>query len=74
MAPFSEKTARRALQKLTMKALLGGYRGQGAVNIDALCRAASLLSVIAVELEDTVAEIDINPLWSPQMVAMVWMR
>lgn len=62
LAPFAEKTARRALDKLTMKALLGGYRGQGAVNIDALCRVASLLSVIAVELKDTVAEIDINPL------------
>ena len=62
LAPFTEKTARRALEGLTMKALLGGYRGQGAVNIDALCRVASLLSVIAVELKDTVAEIDINPL------------
>jgi hypothetical protein len=45
-----------------MRALLGGYRGQGAVYIDALCRVASRLSVIAVELKDTVAEIDINPL------------
>ena len=62
LAPFSEAAAKRALQNLKMKALLNGYRGQSAVNIDALCRAASLLSVIADELKETVAEIDINPL------------
>lgn len=61
LAPFGEQAAQRALDRLKMKALLSGYRGQGAVNIEAYCRAASLLSVIAIYLQDTVAEIDINP-------------
>ena len=62
LAPFSQQTARRAVDRLLMKALLNGYRGRAAVDIDAFCRAASLLSVIAVELKDIVAEIDINPM------------
>ena len=60
--PFSQQTARRALDRLLMKELLSGYRGRAAVDVDAFCRAASLLSVVAVELKDVVAEIDINPM------------
>lgn len=62
LAPFGEQTAQRALERLKMKPLLSGYRGQNKVNIGAYCRAASYLSVIAVELQDIVAEIDINPM------------
>lgn len=61
LPPFSAAEARRALDQLKMCALLGAVRGREALALDGYCEMASRLSVLAVELEDCVAEMDINP-------------
>ena len=71
LAPFSEAAAKQRYQNLKMKALLNGYRGQSAVNIDALCRAASLLSVIADELKETVLKLISTRFWLPRWLPRV---
>jgi hypothetical protein len=55
-------TARRLLDGLKIRRLLDGYRGGVAVDMDRLAHIVSLFSVLAAELADLVAEIDINPL------------
>jgi acyl-CoA synthetase (NDP forming) len=62
LPPFDEAGARRALDKLRMRALLDGLRGAPAVDVGAYCRAASRLSVVADACREHIAEIDINPL------------
>jgi hypothetical protein len=44
-----------------MKTLLEGYRGSDPVDIDAFAQMASKFSLIAVELQEQICEIDINP-------------
>ena len=61
MPPFSKKMAKKALSKLKMKTLLGGYRGSKPADLDAFAEFASRFSVIAVELSNQVCEIDLNP-------------
>ncbi|HIG68355.1 MAG TPA: CoA-binding protein [Porticoccaceae bacterium] len=62
MPPFDSDTVKRALQNLAMYELLEGVRGAPAMDVDSYCRAAATLSQVALSLQDTVAEIDINPL------------
>ncbi len=60
--PFDATTASRYLDRLKMRKLLDGVRGASAVDIAAYCEAAANLSVIAVEFEEQVKEVDINPI------------
>lgn len=62
LPPCDAATARRALDKLQMRALLDGVRGETAVDIEAYCAAAATLSAIAVAFKDQIKEIDINPI------------
>ena len=62
LAPFGRATARRLLDGLKIRRLLDGYRGVAAVDIDSLADIVALFSVLAADLADLVAEIDINPL------------
>ena len=59
--PFNAAAVKRVLQNLSMADLLSGVRGASKVDIDSYCIAAAKLSEIAVNLSDTVLEIDINP-------------
>lgn len=61
LPPFGAAEARRALSGLKMYGLLGAVRGRQALAVDMFCEVASRLSMLAVELEDCVAEVDINP-------------
>ena len=61
MPPFSEEIAKKAIESLEMKTLLEGYRGSDPVDIDAFAQMASKFSLIAVELQEQICEIDINP-------------
>jgi acyl-CoA synthetase (NDP forming) len=61
LPPFSAAEARRALDQLKMRALFGAVRGRDALALDRFCEMASRLSVLAVELEGSVVEMDINP-------------
>jgi acyl-CoA synthetase (NDP forming) len=62
LAPFGRATACRLLDGLKIRRLLDGCRGVAAVDIDSLADIVALFSVLAADLADLVAEIDINPL------------
>jgi acetate---CoA ligase (ADP-forming) len=62
LAPFGPATARRLLDGLKLKRLLNGYRGARSVDIERLAQIVALFSVLATELVDLIAEIDVNPL------------
>ena len=59
--PFNAAAVKRVLENLSMADLLSGVRGASKVDIDSYCIAAAKLSEIAVNLSDTVLEVDINP-------------
>lgn len=61
VAPFTAEEARSALRKLRIWPILQGARGEAAVDIDALCRSASLLGDLMLR-EPTIASIDMNPI------------
>ena len=67
LPPIDEDAARRLIDGLAMRPLLDGVRGAPPSDVDALARAVSRLSVLAAELGDVIAELDINPvIVSPQ--------
>jgi acyl-CoA synthetase (NDP forming) len=61
LPPIDEDAARRLIDALAMRPLLDGVRGAPPCDVDALAHAVSCLSVLAVELGDLIAELDINP-------------
>jgi hypothetical protein len=61
VAPFDAATARRALDRLRLRPLLEGVRGEPAVDIDGYCEMAARLSTVADVLRGEIREIDINP-------------
>ena len=61
LPPIDEDAARRLIDGLAMRPLLDGVRGAPPSDVDALARAVSRLSVLAVELGDVIAELDVNP-------------
>jgi len=60
--PFDAEYAREKLDKLAMRPLLDGVRGQPPVAVDAFCQAAEKFSVMVHALRDDLQEVDINPL------------
>jgi len=62
LAPFGLATARRLLDRLTLRRLLAGYRGAPAVDLGVLCATIARFSVLAADLGDLIGEIDANPL------------
>jgi acetyltransferase len=62
-APFGRDEARAMIDEIKGAALLKGFRGQPALDIDALADALSRLSLLAVDYADRIAEIDVNPLF-----------
>jgi hypothetical protein len=61
LPPFGVAQAIRALDRLKMRPLLDVARGREALAVEAFCEMASRLSLLAIELADCVAEVDINP-------------
>jgi acyl-CoA synthetase (NDP forming) len=61
LPPIDEDAAHRLIDGLAMRPLLDGVRGAPPSDVEALARAISRLSVLAVELGDVIAELDINP-------------
>ena len=62
LAPFGQATARRLLDRLRLRRLLDGFRGAPPVDIARLSAVIAAFSVLAADLSDRVAEIDVNPL------------
>jgi acyl-CoA synthetase (NDP forming) len=61
LPPIDEDAARRLIDRLAIRPLLDGVRGAPACDVEALAYAVSRLSVLAVELGDRIAELDVNP-------------
>ncbi len=60
-APSNHTEVSRAIDGLNCRPLLEGARGKPAVDVNALGDAAVRLSILAGELTDVIAEIDVNP-------------
>jgi acyl-CoA synthetase (NDP forming) len=70
--PVDERRAQRLLDALRMRPILDGIRGAPPADVGALTSAIVRLSVLADDLGDLVAELDVNPvLVSPRGVLAV---
>jgi len=64
LAPFDERTGRDMLDELRCRPILDGARGSPALDVGAVAKALAALSQFAWHNRDTIAEIDINPLFA----------
>lgn len=62
VAPLREEDAREMIDEIKGNTLFKGVRGRPPVDIDAIVDILMKVSRLAIELEDSVDEIDINPL------------
>lgn len=62
LAPVSVAQAKAMLARLKGYALLTGFRGGAAVNLDALADVVARISELAADLADEIEELDVNPL------------
>ena len=62
-APFDIDAAREMIADIKGSALFAGYRGQPALDIEALADTLSRVSLLISDHADRIAEIDINPLF-----------
>jgi acyl-CoA synthetase (NDP forming) len=62
LAPITPAMAREMVEEIKGYPVLAGARGKPAADIDALVDTLVKLSALAVDLKDSVAELDINPL------------
>ena len=62
LAPVSPVDAREMIDELRSVAILKGTRGKPALDIEALADCLVRLSWLAVDLQDRVTELDVNPL------------
>jgi acetate---CoA ligase (ADP-forming) len=60
--PFGEEQARDMCAELRGRALLDGVRGRPPADLDALVEVVLRVQRMALELQDDLAELDINPL------------
>jgi acyl-CoA synthetase (NDP forming) len=61
LPPLDESRARRLLDRLSVRALLGGVRGAPAADVEGLIRAVVGLSWLAHDLGDRLDALDANP-------------
>jgi acyl-CoA synthetase (NDP forming) len=62
LPPIDEVRARRLVDRLKVRPLLGGVRGSDPLDIDALVGSVLNLSSLATELGNDLSALDINPL------------
>ncbi|MEX2495417.1 MAG: acetate--CoA ligase family protein, partial [Woeseia sp.] len=62
LPPFDAAEARRKLDRLAMRALLDGQRGEAPADVAAFCDTAARFSSMVHALREEVQEIDVNPL------------
>ncbi len=62
-APFDVAAAKKMISGIKGSALLSGFRGQPALDIEALADALSRVSLLIADHADRIAEIDINPIF-----------
>ena len=61
LPPFDTRHARRCVDRLKLRPLLDGARGQPAADIDAFCDIAARFSAMVAALGDVLSEVDVNP-------------
>jgi acyl-CoA synthetase (NDP forming) len=59
--PLDEVRARRLIDGLKMRPILDGVRGMAPVDVGSLAEAIARLSVLASDLGDHLAALDVNP-------------
>jgi acetyltransferase len=64
LAPFDERTARDMVDELRCRPVLNGVRGSPGLDLGAIARTLVTLSQFAWRNRDTVAEVDLNPLFA----------
>jgi len=63
LAPVTHAVAREMIGEIKGYPVLAGARGKAPADVDALADAIVRLSALAIDLEDYLAELDINPLF-----------
>lgn len=63
LAPVTPSAAREMIAEIKGYPVLSGARGKPPADVDALADTIARLSALAVDLEDHVAELDVNPLF-----------
>ena len=61
LPPFGVDHARRCIDRLRLRPLLDGVRGQAATNIDSFAQAATRFAAMVDALRDVLEEVDVNP-------------
>jgi acyl-CoA synthetase (NDP forming) len=61
LPPFDGAAALRLIDGLKLRPVLDGVRGRPRADIESLAETAARLSRLAAELEEVIAEIDVNP-------------
>lgn len=61
LPPFDAAHARRCIERMQLRPLFDGVRGDPAVDIDGFCQTAARFSVMAHALGDVLSELDVNP-------------
>jgi acetyltransferase len=64
LAPFDERTAREMIDELRCRPILSGSRGGPPLDVAAVARDLAALSSFAWENRESIAEIDVNPLFA----------
>ncbi len=62
-APFDAAAAKEMISRIKGSALLTGFRGQPALDVDALADTLARVSLLIADHADRIAELDINPLF-----------
>ena len=62
LPPFSAAHARRCVDRLQLRPMLDGQRGQPPADIDAFCDTAARFSAMIDALRHTLTEVDVNPI------------
>jgi acetate---CoA ligase (ADP-forming) len=62
LPPVDRRGAMAMLDRLAIRPLLDGVRGAPPADLDAVADAVANLSVLAVDLGDLLAAVDVNPL------------
>ncbi len=62
-APFTKNEALAMINSLKASPLFHGYRGKAKLDVDALAQMLADVSTLATQKKDTLAELDINPVF-----------
>ena len=63
LAPVTQSVAREMVEEIAGYPVLAGARGRPRADVDALVDAIVRLSALAIDLKDSISELDINPLF-----------